>query len=123
MGMDEYVVETFFDFCRLPQQAVAAPEKARARAKALPRKRKAKPTAKEESAKPTSCTRAIRNDLEAGFFDEPRSTSDIKRRLSEAGFNFTDSNVRNSLKRLAKSGALGAAGRGGTLRYHRAKQS
>ncbi len=103
----------------LPQQATVTLEKA----KALPRKRKGTPAAKAERAKPISCTRAIRSDLEAGFFDEPRSTSDIKQRLSEAGFNFTDSNVRNSLKRLAKSGALGTTGRGGTLRYHRAKQS
>ena len=102
-----------------PQQATVTLEKT----KAVPRKRKATPAAKAKRAKPVSCTGAIRSDLEAGFFDEPRSTSDIKQRLSEARFNFTDSNVRSSLKRLAKSGALVTAGRGGTLRYHRAKQS
>jgi hypothetical protein len=103
----------------LPQRATVTLEKA----KALPRKRKTTPAAKAVRAKPISCTRAIRSDVEAGFFDEPRSTGDVKQRLSEAGFSFTDSNVRNSLKRLAKSGALGTTGRGGTLRYHRAKQS
>jgi hypothetical protein len=93
------------------------------KAKRLPRKRKVMPAAKGKRARPISCTRAIRNDLEAGFFDEPRSTSDIKRRLTEAGSSFSDGNVRNSLKRLSKSGALGTTGRGGTLRYLRAKQS
>jgi len=103
----------------LSQQAAVPLEKA----KALPRKRRTTRAAKAERAKPISCATAIRSDLEAGFFNEPRSTGDIKQRLSEAGFNFTDSNVRNSLKRLTKSGALAATGRGGTLRYHQSKQS
>jgi len=107
----------------LPQQPTAGPEKARAGAKALPRKRKTTLAAKEEKVKRVPCTTAIRSDLEAGFFDELRSMSDIKKRLTEAGFNFTDSNVRNSLQRLAKSGALETTGKGKTLRYHRAKQS
>jgi hypothetical protein len=65
------------------------------------------------------CTRAILNELEAGFFDQPRSTSDIKQQLGEAGFSFTDNNVRNSLKRMTASGALGSSGKSATLRYHR----
>lgn len=103
----------------LPQQATVSPEKA----KALPRKRRAPPAAKAAKARRNSCTVVIRSNLEAGFFDEPRSTGDVKRRLSETGFNFTDSNVRGSLKRLVGSGAFNATGRGGTLRYLRVKQS
>jgi len=57
----------------LPQQATVTLEKA----KALPRKRKPTPAAKVKRERPVPCTRAIRSDLEAGFFDEPRSTSDI----------------------------------------------
>ena len=101
-----------------PEEVAVSPEKA----KALPRKRKAAPVAKAKKAERISCQGAIRSDLEAGFFDEPRSTGDVKQRLSEAGFSFTDSNVRNGLRRLAKSGALDTTGRGRTLRYHRAKQ-
>jgi hypothetical protein len=103
----------------LPKEVAVSPEKA----KALPRKRKTAPLAQAKKAQRISCMGAIRSDLEAGFFDEPRSTGDVKQRLSEAGFNFTDSNVRNSLRRLAKSGALDTTGRGRTLRYHRPKQS
>ncbi len=103
----------------LPKEVAVSPEKARA----LPRKRKAAPAAKAEKGKRASCTGAIRSDLEAGFFDEPRSTGEVKQRLSETGFTFTDSNVRNSLRRLAKSGVLGTSGRGTSLRYQRAKQS
>lgn len=103
----------------LPKEVAVSPEKARA----LPRKRKVAPAAKAEKGKRASCTGAIRSDLEAGFFDEPRSTGEVKQRLSETGFTFTDSNVRNSLRRLAKSGVLGTSGRGTSLRYQRAKQS
>jgi hypothetical protein len=103
----------------LPKEVAVSPEKA----SALPRKRKAAPAAKAEKGKRASCTGAIRSDLEAGFFDEPRSTGEVKQRLSETGFTFTDSNVRNSLRSLAKSGVLGTSGRRTSLRYQRAKQS
>jgi len=104
----------------LPKDVAVSPEKA----KALPRKRKPAPGTKaEKKGKRASCTVAIRSDLEAGFFDEPRSTGEVKQRLSETGFTFTDSNVRNSLRRLARSGALGTSGKGTSLRYQRTKQS
>ena len=32
-----------------------------------------------------SCTRAIRAEVKAGFFDEPRSTRSLKERLTEKG--------------------------------------
>jgi len=100
----------------LPKDIAVSPEKA----KAVPRKRKAAPgTTKAKKGKRTPCTRAIRSDLEADFFDEPRSTGEIKQRLSETGFTFTNSNVRTSLMRLVKAGTLVTMGRGVTLRYRR----
>jgi hypothetical protein len=94
------------------------PEKA-----ATPRGRKRAAPAKAGQAKRVTGTRAIISSLEAGFFDEPRSTSEVKQRLSEAGFGFTDNNVRSSLRRLVQSGALGATGKGVTLRYQRRGQA
>src|SRR3989304_9031430 len=92
---------------RLPREAAAGQEKP----KRSSRRRSA------AKAKRVSCTIAIRNELEAGFFNEPNSTGDIKRRLKEAGFEFSDGNIRNSLKRLTTMGALSAKGKGGTLTY------
>jgi hypothetical protein len=84
------------------------------------RKRKVVPGPKAEKEKRVSCGGAILTALEAGFFDEPRSSTEVRQRLNETGLNFTDNNVRNSLIRLAKSGSLGVAGRG---RYCRPDQS
>ena len=91
--------------------------------KASPRKRKEVPVAKAGKGERGSCTRAIRSHLEAGFFDEPRSTSAVKQKLSETGLACTDSNVRASLGRLVRSGSLGATGRSRSLRYHRPERS
>jgi hypothetical protein len=101
-------------FRGLPRQAAAAEKAA-----TTPGRRKSAASAKAGRAKTVTGTRAILGSLEAGFFDEPRSTGDIKQQLGEAGFNFTDTNVRGSLKRLVEAGELGATGRGVTLRYHR----
>ena len=67
--------------------------------------------------KRVSCTKAIQNELKAGFFNEPKSTGDVKRRLKEAGFEFSDGNIRNSLKRLTSMGTLTADGKGVSLTY------
>lgn len=72
---------------------------------------------RQSSKKKITCSAAIRSILKDGFLDEPRSTGDIKKRLAEDGFTFTDSNVRSSLKRLTDSKALNATGKGSTLRY------
>lgn len=68
-------------------------------------------------AKHVTCTAAIQNEIEVGFFEGPRSVSDIKRRLNESGFEFKDANVRASLKRLSAMGVLSANGKGRSLRY------
>jgi len=103
----------------LPKDVAVSPEKA----KALPRKRKAAPGTKAEKRKRASCTGTIRSDLEAGFFDEPRSTGEVKQRLSEAGFTFTDNGVRASLSRLSLAGLLDTARKGRSVRYQRRVQS
>jgi hypothetical protein len=95
---------------RAPRAATVGPEKPS-------RSRRGRKSTGAAGVKRVSCTAAIRNELEAGFFDEPKTTGDIKRRLGEAGFEFNDGNVRNSLKRLTDAGVLSANGEGGTLRY------
>jgi len=61
----------------------------------------------------------IRSDMEAGFFDKPRSTGEIKQRLSEADLNSTDDGVRANLRRLSLSGALDVVRKGRSVRYQR----
>jgi hypothetical protein len=97
-------------------QAAPAAEK-----RSAPRGRK-RASSRAGKGKTVTGTRAILNDLEAGFFDEPRATGEVKKRLDETGLSFTDNNVRGSLRRLVQSGALGATGKGTTLRYQRAGQ-
>jgi len=103
----------------LPKDVAVSPEKARA----LSRRRKAAPGIRAEKGKRTSCAGAIRSDLEAGFFNEPRSTGEVKQQLSETGLTFTDGAIRTSLRRLVNSGLLGMTGRGRAVRYHRPDQS
>ena len=102
----------------LPKDVAVSTEKA----KALPRKRKAVPGTKAGKRKRASCTGTIRSDLEAGFFDEPRSTGEVKQRLSEAGLTFTDNGVRASLRRLSLSGLLDTTRKGRPVRYQRRVQ-
>ena len=99
----------------LPQDTAARPEKA----KSLPRKRKAAAVVKARRGKRASCIGAIRSDLDAGFFDEPRSTGEIKQRLSEARITFTDSGVRANLRKLSMAGLLDTARKGRSVRYQR----
>ncbi len=103
----------------LPKDIAVSPGKA----KALPRKRKEAPGIKAGKRQRGSCTGAIRSYLEAGFFDEPRSTSEVKQRLSEAGLTFTDNGVRASLGRLSLAGLLDTARKGRSVRYQRRVQS
>lgn len=103
----------------LPRGVAVGPEKT----KALPRKRKAQPGAKAEKEKPASCTGSIRSNLEAGFFDEPRSTGEVKQRLSEAGLTCTDNAIRTSLMRLSRAGLLDRVSKGRSGRYQRRAQS
>lgn len=103
----------------LPEEVAVSPKKA----KVLPRKRKAASAAKAGKEKRTSCMGAIRSDLEAGFFDEPRSTDEVKQRLSQAGLIFTDEGIRVSLRRLSLAGSLDVVRKGRFVRYQRPAQS
>ncbi len=103
----------------LPQDAAVRPEKA----KSLPRGRKAATVIKPRRGIRASGIGAIRSDLEAGFFDEPRSTGEIRRRLSEAGLTFTDSGVRANLRRLTLDGLLDTVRKGRSVRFQRCARS
>ena len=103
----------------LPQDVAATPEKA----KPLPRKRRIAAVTKAGKGKRASCIGAIRSDLEAGFFDQPRSTREIKQRLSEAGITFTENGVRANLRKLSLAGSLDIVRKGRSVRYQRRAQS
>lgn len=103
----------------LPQDAAAAPETARV----LPRKRRATAVIKPRGLKRATVMGTIRSNLEAGFFDKPRSTGEIKQRLSDAGLTFTDSGVRANLRRLTLDGLLDAVKKGRSVRFQRRTRS
>ena len=103
----------------LPSEAAAEPEKT----KPLPRDGKVPAVAGARQGKQTSCMGVIRNDLEAGFFDKPRSIGEIKQRLSEAGITVTDSGVRANLRKLSTAGLLDVVRRGRSVRFQRLAHS
>jgi hypothetical protein len=93
------------------------------KAEVLPWRRKEVPGSKKGRGEHVSCEAAIRGFLEAGFFDEPHSTCEVKQRLNEAGLILTDNAIRTSLRRLSESGLLGRVGKRRGMRYHRPDQS
>ncbi len=66
-----------------------------------------------------SCTRAIRAEVKAGFFDEPRSTRSLKERLTEKGVTCSSGLLRTSLKKVVDEGRLSPTGRGRARVYSR----
>ena len=66
-----------------------------------------------------SCTRAIRADIKAGFFDEPRLTRSVKERLTEKGVSCSTGLLRTSLKKVVGEGRLSPTGRGRARVYSR----
>ncbi len=99
----------------MPQDIAGRPEKAGP----LPEVSKAAAVTRGRRRKRVSVMGAIRSDLDAGFFDEPRSTGEIKRRLGDAGITFTDSGVRANLRRLTMVGSLDAVRKGRSVRFRR----
>ena len=69
-----------------------------------------------------SCTRAIRAEVKAGFFDQPRSTRLVRERLSEKGAACSIAVLRSSLRRAVKEGRLETTGRARGLVYSRKAQ-
>ena len=103
----------------LPHDIAATPGKARP----VPRKRTPTAVAMPRRRRRAGGMGTIQGDLEAGFFDQPRSTDEIKRRLSEAGVTITDSGVRANLRRLSLAGALDVVRKGRSVRYQRRARS
>ena len=66
-----------------------------------------------------SCTRAIRAEVKAGFFDEPKSTRAVKERLTEKGVSCSSGLLRTSLKKVVDEGRLSPTGRGRARVYSR----
>jgi len=103
----------------LPQDTAAAPKKAGD----VPRKRKTAAVATPRRGRAATVMATIRDDLESGFFDKPRSIADIKQRLSEAGRTFTDGGVRANLRKLTQDGLLNAVKKGRSVRFQRRPRS
>jgi len=66
-----------------------------------------------------SCTRAIRAEIKAGFFDKPRSTQAVRERLKEKGVACSSGVLRTSLRKAVAGARLGTSGRGRGLVYSR----
>jgi len=103
----------------LPQETAARPEKA----KPVPEKTKAAAVTRPRRGKRASGIGTLRSDLEAGFFDKPRSTEEVKRRLSDADLTLTDSGVRMNLRRLKLDGLLDTVRKGRSVRFQRRGRS
>ena len=99
----------------LPQETAASPE----RVSPVPEKRKVAAVTRPRRRKRPSGLGTIQSDLEMGFFDEPRSTDEIKRRLSEEGVSITDGGVRANLRKLTLDGLLDTVRKGRLVRYQR----
>ena len=65
------------------------------------------------------CTRGIRSEIKAGFFDEPKPTQAVRQRLAERGVVCSRGLLRAGLKRAVAEGRLSTAGRGRGLVYNR----
>ncbi len=66
-----------------------------------------------------SCTRAIRAEVKAGFFDKPKSPRAIKERLTEKGVSFSSGLLRTSIKKIVDEGRLSPTGAGRARVYSR----
>jgi len=99
----------------LPQDTGAVPEKA----SRVSQRRTPAAVARPRTRERATVMATMRDDLEAGFFDRPRSTAEIKQRVSEAGLTFTDTGVRANLRKLTQDGLLNAVKKGRSVRFKR----
>ena len=67
----------------------------------------------------SSCTRAIRAEVKAGFFDEHKSARAVKERLAEKGVSCSTGLLRTSLKKIVDEGRLSPTGKGRARMYNR----
>jgi hypothetical protein len=89
-----------------------------AKVEAVAPAKQAKPRAKRRGGQ-RSCTRAIRAEIKAGFFDEPRSGRAVGDRLAEKGVTCSVGMLRTSLKKAVAEQRLVVAGRGRGVSYSR----
>ena len=66
-----------------------------------------------------SCARAIRAEIKAGFFDEPKSTKAVRGRLTEKGVSCSASVLPTVLREAVEKGRLQRSGRGRGITYVR----
>ena len=69
-------------------------------------------------AKPVTCSSAVREEFEAGFFAEPTSIREVKQRLIEKGITCQAEAIRMALKRLYARGLVDTRKKGGLVRYY-----
>ncbi|MBM2831547.1 MAG: hypothetical protein HW414_599 [Dehalococcoidia bacterium] len=100
----------------LPKDVAAAPGMDEAPSR---RKGRGRLNTRTRKTKRGSSLAAVRRQLKAGFFDEPRSMGDLRHRLNEAGLICTDRAIRAGLRKLSETGKLEKAGRGRAMRYRR----
>ncbi len=103
----------------LPKDIAVSEQKA----KASPRKRKEVPRSKAGETKRATGAGAIRGYLQEGFFDEPRSTREVKQRLNDAGLARTSNAIRITLEKLSVAGLLDRVTKGRSVRFQRPLQS
>jgi hypothetical protein len=70
-------------------------------------------------AKRLSCVRAIRKEINGGFFSELRSAKEVARQLAERGLSWGPESVRISLLKLTGNGLLDRTIKGMAARYQR----
>jgi len=80
--------------------------------------KKAKASGKPRRGR-ASCVRAIRAEIKAGFFDEPRPTKAVRERLAEKGVVCSSGLLRTTLKEAVEKGRLQTSGRRRSLVYSR----
>ena len=64
-----------------------------------------------------SCTRAIRAEIKAAFFDEPKSTQAVRDRLIDKGVVCSSSMLRITLKKATEEGKRIMSGKGRGIVY------
>lgn len=70
-------------------------------------------------AKRLSCVRAIRKEINGGFFSELRSAKEVAQQLAERGVACGPESVRISLRKLTGDGLLDRTKEGRSSRYQR----
>lgn len=95
-----------------PKETEAAPKERTVRGKR-------KTTRVRAAAKRVSRVDAVRAEVEAGFFAEPRSAQETNKQLIEKGMTCTVESIRMALNMLYGKGVLDRVKEGGRVLYRR----